>query len=265
MLFRSGLIDFLNDYITLAKTTGNQAKIAANIPNYKEYIFQAIPEMEGTGKVDILSAGKFDEHYIQKVNDFDWEGFKERYNGIGFIEEYWKPQLQNGDYDYIFIDSRTGISDYAGICNILMPDANVILVAPNKQNMQGAKRIAEGIVSSGYVQKGKRKPLILPLLARVDTSVESSAPKLRSYKELFAETFFPLIFPNKEFTEKAKNDYLKWNETYILEYKRDLSVGENILFDLNKQTIEVSSLANIYKEIATLIQRTDHNSDNFIS
>ena len=50
-----------------------------------------------------------------------------------------------GLYDYILIDSRTGVSDTSGICTIEMPDTLVVCFTLNDQSINGASGVAESV------------------------------------------------------------------------------------------------------------------------
>jgi hypothetical protein len=51
----------------------------------------------------------------------------------------------------VLIDSRTGISDTAGICTVQMPDDLVVCFTLNQQSMKGAAAVA----ASAYEQRRK--------------------------------------------------------------------------------------------------------------
>ena len=51
-------------------------------------------------------------------------------------------QRARAQYDYILIDSRTGVSDTAGICSVQMPDTLVVCFTYNNQSIKGASAVA---------------------------------------------------------------------------------------------------------------------------
>jgi hypothetical protein len=55
-----------------------------------------------------------------------------------------KRQLRR-EYDYIFIDSRTGVSDTSGLCTVQMPDALAVCFTLNSQSIEGASAVALGV------------------------------------------------------------------------------------------------------------------------
>jgi hypothetical protein len=72
------------------------------------------------GLLDLMPAGRFDKHYARRVTAFDWERFYADSGGAEIIEKF-RRDLRDA-YDYILVDSRTGINDSAGICTVQMPD-----------------------------------------------------------------------------------------------------------------------------------------------
>src|SRR5207244_3856391 len=71
------------------------------------------------GGIDFIGAGRQGATYSERVNTFDWKRFYEL-GGRLFLDNA-RTQLAS-TYDYILIDSRTGVSDTAGICTMQMPD-----------------------------------------------------------------------------------------------------------------------------------------------
>ena len=74
----------------------------------------------GDGIIDLVPAGRQDDLYSTKVTSFDWSNFYENLGGGGFLEALRRDMRQR--YDYVLIDSRTGLSDTAGICTVQLPD-----------------------------------------------------------------------------------------------------------------------------------------------
>jgi MinD-like ATPase involved in chromosome partitioning or flagellar assembly len=53
------------------------------------------------------------------------------------------------EYDYILIDSRTGLADVAGLCTQGLPDRLVILFGLNEQNIRGTKHMLDLLRAGG--------------------------------------------------------------------------------------------------------------------
>ena len=77
-------------------------------------------EFPGEGLLNLVPAGRQSPDYAMLVQMFDWNAFYKDLGGGIFLEAV-KQKLRE-EYDFILIDSRTGISDTSGICTVQMPD-----------------------------------------------------------------------------------------------------------------------------------------------
>jgi hypothetical protein len=68
------------------------------------------------------------------------------------------------------IDSRTGLSDTAGICTSLMPDRLVAVFTPNRQSLQGVTEIVRHAIVYRGGSSDLRRLLVFPLASRVEMS-----------------------------------------------------------------------------------------------
>jgi len=154
-----GTIELLTSYVQMMRTTENVTE--DNYPFFeKQHIIPMIPELETSdkGKIDLIPAGNYNDGYIFKVNTFDWYGFYELLDGKVYIEAL-KKWINEQDYDY------------SGICNIQLPDANVVVMAANNQNIEGCKHIIHQVVNSEYTKQGFRKSHIFPVLSRININL----------------------------------------------------------------------------------------------
>jgi MinD-like ATPase involved in chromosome partitioning or flagellar assembly len=95
------------------------------------------------GSLDLLPAGKQGPTYSARVTSFNWTGFYDRLGGGVFLETVM--QNMRDKYEYILVDSRTGLSDIAGVCTIQLPDTVVICFTLNIQSIEGAAAVASSI------------------------------------------------------------------------------------------------------------------------
>jgi tetratricopeptide (TPR) repeat protein len=141
-------------------------------------------------KVDFLSSGEDDPNYSAQLSKFSWTVFFAKRSGGDIIEALrheWKK-----DYDFILVDSRTGLTDLSGICTIQMPDLVVLLFAANQQNIQWCERVAHGIRKGRRALPYDRRFLtIIPVLSRFDAREESdlAAEALNRIASVFAPFF----------------------------------------------------------------------------
>jgi tetratricopeptide (TPR) repeat protein len=95
------------------------------------------------GQIHFVPSGRQGIAYSIRVNTFDWQKFYDKFGGYDFIEAA-KLKMKS-EYDYILIDSRTGLSDTAGICTVQLPDILVVCFTFNNQSIEGAAAVAESV------------------------------------------------------------------------------------------------------------------------
>ena len=250
---KKGLMDLFINYVQLLRSEANVKE--EQLPYFtEEYINTLISTHQG-GKIDLITAIKYDNDFSKRINEFDWYDFYENRQGKVYME-FLKDRLNDLPYDYIFIDSRTGVSDYSGICNIQMPQLNVMVMAATYQNIEGSLKVAQNIYKSPYIQSKKyRSNWIMPILSRLDTQDNQGVAKWMAY---FRKTFSPFIADYL----KVINPDLTTNESMIeayisatrLDYKTELSYGENILFNASLlQKFEDGTIERQFFNIARMI------------
>ncbi|UUU26388.1 FxSxx-COOH system tetratricopeptide repeat protein [Streptomyces sp. DSM 40750] len=115
------------------------------------------------GKLDLLPAGVQDpDTYAVTVSTFDWGTFY-RMGGADFLTALRDDMAAR--YDYVLIDSRTGLSDTASICTVVMPDIVVDCFTLSRQGVNGAAHVARSIRRISHTQRDIR---IVPVPMRVE-------------------------------------------------------------------------------------------------
>ncbi len=123
----------------------------------------AIGQTEKT--IDLIASGRDAEDYVRRVHDLDWQALYERHALGDFLERL--RQEWTRDYDFVLLDSRTGLTDIGGICTIHLPDVVVSVFTANHQSMEGTAYMAARINEQRrdfFYSSGKA--LIMPLLSR---------------------------------------------------------------------------------------------------
>ncbi len=151
-------------------------------------------EFPGEGLIDLISPGRQGPTYATRVNSFNWQNFYDRLGGGAFLEAAKRHMREK--YDYILIDSRTGVSDTAGICTVQMPDILVVCFTYNNQSIEGAAAVARSAV------EGRRKLMkvtgetnfnVFPVPTRVD---QSEMVKLQARQKYAWRTLGDLLNPS---------------------------------------------------------------------
>jgi cellulose biosynthesis protein BcsQ len=192
-----GIIDFVIDFAEQAMTPPLSGESLnerwyvpyANVLRYAVSLNWTFPEKGG---IDFVPAGKQGPMYAQRVNSFSWDQFYEKLGGAAFLEAM-RMKLR-AEYDYVLIDSRTGVSDTSGICSIRMPDVLVICFALNNQGIAGAGSVARTVADQRARMGNASEFRIFPVPMRVDTS-EKERLELRAD---FAREQFATFLPSKE-------------------------------------------------------------------
>jgi tetratricopeptide (TPR) repeat protein len=114
------------------------------------------------GTLDFISAGRQNRDYSALVSFFDWDNFYDRLGGGQFFDAMRADMKRN--YDYVLIDSRTGLSDIADICTVQFPDILVDCFTLNDQSIDGASAVARRIADRYH----DRNVRILPVPMRIE-------------------------------------------------------------------------------------------------
>jgi cellulose biosynthesis protein BcsQ/WD40 repeat protein len=217
-----GLIDFMVNFANEAATPPEDAarghgqpawfEPLANILPYATSLDYPFPARDGEpgkrGTIDFVPAGRQDPGYAHRVAAFDWDIFYERMGGGVFLEAV-KRQMRPA-YDYILIDSRTGVSDTSGICTVQMPDVLVACFTANNQGIEGAAGVVASVRAQSSREPARRGPArILPVFTRIETSEKS---KLEHRQNYAADRFGPIV---GEFAPLREDRSKYWEEMQV--------------------------------------------------
>ncbi len=134
--------------------------------NWKRKV-QRVVLPESHGKIDFIGAGRFDEEYVQRLHELDWDDLYAN-KGLGDCFERLRGEWK-GEYDFTLIDSRTGITDIGGVCTIQLPDILVFFVSTNKQSLEGAIDVVNrAITGRNKLPYDKGRMITVPVISRFD-------------------------------------------------------------------------------------------------
>lgn len=206
-----GLIDLLIEFRD-ATATGHAGMGDDNwhesYADISAYVISLDWDFPRGGTLDLLPSGRQGASYSARINSFDWEEFYERRGGGVFLEAV--KEKMRADYDYVLIDSRTGVSDTSGICTVQMPDAVVVCYTLNNQGVKGSAAVAHSIYEQ-RLRKG-REIAIFPVPMRVEPFEKTKLDLRREYaKELF-KLFPSHLAPQSraQFQEDTQVKYLPY-------------------------------------------------------
>jgi len=134
-----GVIEIINDYATASLDPSPRPDDwYLDYARVDRHAVSLEWDFPGQGKLDFLSAGRQNRDYSAAVCSLDWDIFYERLGGGRFFQAMREDMKRN--YDYVLIDSRTGLSDVADICTVELPDVLTVCFTLSDQSIEGAAR-----------------------------------------------------------------------------------------------------------------------------
>ncbi len=153
-------------------------------------------------ELSILTAGRETADYVQKVQNIDWDHLFEK-KRFGLVLEEMRSEWLS-DYDFILVDSRTGITDIGGICTIHLPDIIILMFTTNRQSLDGVKDVINRARIQHRLLPFDRQTLIaVPVPARDEsrTEYEKAAAWKKTFALELAELYSDWLPKNKEPSE----------------------------------------------------------------
>ena len=141
-----GVVQWLYDYWD-AVIDSDSLDIDALVRNYADPRRYAIPLQTEAflpkgGGIDFIGAGRQDGAYSSLVENFDFARLYSELQGADFIAASKAILAGPEGYDHVLVDSRTGISDSAGICTVGLADTLLACFTYNNQSVCGAAQVA---------------------------------------------------------------------------------------------------------------------------
>lgn len=193
-----GVIDFVVDFSVQLATPASSRIDEKWYENYADiskwskrltWPSGEIVNLGTKGLIDFVPAGQQGPQYGKKVNSFDWANFYEQLNGGTFFDAV---RRSMANYDWVLIDSRTGVSDTAGICTMQFPDILVVCFTLNYQSIEGA------FTAASAVKKARPEISIWPVPTRIDGSEEKLLRRMKEYaKSKFTTLLNRYVEPEK--------------------------------------------------------------------
>ncbi len=210
----------------------------------------SITELAGLPGLFLMQAGRFDASYSSRVNRFDWEHL---YTRSPLLAQKFSEMLSQ-HFDWVLVDSRTGVTDTAGICTKLIPDTLVVAFTPNRQSLTGIMELTQEASRFRKRSDDLRPLAIFPLPSRIEVSEPERGRMWRHDKAIGYQACFEQVF----------RETYGLSECRLEEYFSDVAVphlapyayGEEVaaLIETNSPSIALKA----YEALATRL-RTSHN------
>lgn len=178
--------------------------------NWRNYIHKVT--LSDDRSFTFLSSGNKSASYTDKLYDFNWRDFYEKNDGAGHqflqqLREEWKGQ--ESGYDFVLIDSRTGLAESARICTVDMPDVLIPVFTSNNQSLEVAK-VAKAFQESRQEHSTPLTVYPLPSCIEMGTGHREEEEWLDKFAESFGSFYRDGWLPIP--TEREKQNELDDNE-----------------------------------------------------
>jgi MinD-like ATPase involved in chromosome partitioning or flagellar assembly len=214
-----GLID-----LVLANARGDRL-------DWRQCLLTARPFRLGQ-PVSVISAGRRTPDFSARVRHIDWLGHFANHDLGRYLEllRYeWKCE-----FDYVLIDSRTGVNDIGGICTVLLPDTLVLLFTTTQASMQGALEVYRAAR-----EEQKRLPIdrgnlcALPVPARFDVyGQQDGVERWRStFAKVMREVYLEWLPPDVHHEEFMRRTYIPYSPSWSFGERLPVAEREQDLAD----------------------------------
>jgi WD40 repeat protein len=211
------------------------------------------------GELDLIAAGSFSKNYAPLFQKINWVQLYDEHNLGDYLESLrteWKLK-----YDFIFIDSRTGLTDSGGICTVQLPDILVFLCVPNMQSLLGVVGVVRGLMESRKsINYDRGRLLTVPIVSRFDSRQEYELSQ--HWMEIFTRELAPFyegwgIIKGSNLPPEAQVRRLL--ERTTIPYFSVWSFGEKLPIQLEAASNSTDLVSFYLKTLASLIA---HRLDN---
>jgi MinD-like ATPase involved in chromosome partitioning or flagellar assembly len=199
----------------------------------------------GKGRLSILSAGRNDEKYAAGLQSLNFGELFDKHDLGAYIETLRNEWIS--EFDFVLIDSRTGVTDIGGICTVHLADVLVLLFTANDSSSDGALEIVERArkaQESLPLERGRL--LAVPVPARDESRTEYE--RAAQWKNKFAVQFGEL-YRDWLPSGKTPHDAI---ELLRIPYVPYWSFGEQ-LPAVEEGTSDPASLGHAYQILARIL------------
>lgn len=208
-------------------------------------------------RLAFLESGVGEPGYESRILDLNWDRFYEMGGGdfLESIREEWE-----SEFDFVLIDSRTGLTDAGGICTIQMPDILVTVFTATDQSISGVKGVAL------RARKGRQKlPFprlampVLPIISRWDGQAEElEGEEWMNRIDIEMREFLSLWVP-------ADASFREALETLRVPHSPFFSFGEKLPVLIQDSLTDDQKPAEKYLNVAALLLNHDWSSIKSVS
>ncbi|MBZ5622507.1 MAG: hypothetical protein LAQ69_27800 [Acidobacteriia bacterium] len=198
-----------------------------------------------SSKLSLLTAGRTGPDYTARLQSLNFPALFDEYDLGSYIEELRDEWVS--EYDFVLVDSRTGVTDIGGICTVHLADVLVLLFTTTESSMEGVLEILERArKAQQQLPLDRGRLLAVPVPARDESRTEYE--RAAQWKNRFAEQFSELYrdwLPGG----KTAHDAI---ELLRIPYVPYWSFGEQ-LPAIDEGTSDPASLGHAYEILARIL------------
>lgn len=205
-------------------------------------------------RLDLLPSGVGRQGYETVVTKFDWVEFFLNHKGEQFLEDLRNQWLD--EYDFVLIDSRTGITDTSGICTVFMPNILVLVLTANEQSLSGTEFIVkQAPVRRDQLTKSRSPLTFVPVISRWDGREEKKEAEkwLKNIQERLTQCVTDWFPAGRDISEIFLS--LRLPHVAYFSFGEKLPVLTESTNDLEKPSFYYAKLAELLETLS------DPNSD----
>jgi MinD-like ATPase involved in chromosome partitioning or flagellar assembly len=193
-----GMLDLILDYQLNGTVPETLAECAIPVP------FDA--SSESTGSLRLIPAGDYlGEEYPTKLNMLDWDAvFATERAGVAFLVAFLRLVERAFAADFVVIDSRTGISETAGVCTQLLADEVLMFSSLAAESVKMTTHLARVIQNSKIAKSMGKRVDVKVVVTRVP-----QPPDIEGFRKRWREAF---AVPEERFFVLFSSPLLESNE-----------------------------------------------------
>jgi MinD-like ATPase involved in chromosome partitioning or flagellar assembly len=139
-----------------------------------------------SSRLFLLTAGRSGEDYTNRLHALSFPELFDKHDLGSYIEELRDEWVS--EFQFVLVDSRTGVTDIGGICTVHLADVLVLLFTTTESSTDGALQILESArKAQERLPRDRKRLFAVPVPARDESRTEYE--KASEWKNRFAEQF----------------------------------------------------------------------------
>ncbi|HXB70311.1 MAG TPA: hypothetical protein VNY05_18825 [Candidatus Acidoferrales bacterium] len=162
-----------------------QAKASGALLDWRDCLID-VRVGNNSSPLSVLTAGRNGEDYSGRLQSLNFPELFDKY-GLGTYIEELRDEWA-AEFEFVLVDSRTGVTDIGGICTVHLADVLVLFFTTTESSAKGALQIVERARrAQGHLPLDRTRLLAVPVPARDESRTEYE--RASQWKTMFAEQF----------------------------------------------------------------------------